>query len=309
MHVLQYVQPRDAKQLPQLWWRTAAPPCASVPRVNYRHAYHAGNFADVHKHTALVAIVSHLRRKGAPFCVIDTHAGRGLYDLSGAEATRTGEAAQGARRLAEYQATAEPVVRYLEIVRGFLPRFYPGSPLIAAKLLRESDRLVAVETQPDEFTALRACLTGFPDVCAILGDGYARLPALLPPPERRGLILIDPPYEAHNEAELIPQALTAAICRFATGIFLVWYPLKPALMADAFAGEIRSRSAAKLLSLTLDVGRNEKESSGRLTASSLLVINPPYGLDAEMEAAQSELVLRLRQGPSANARVTWLAGP
>ena len=277
--------------------------------MNYRHAYHAGNFADVHKHTALAAIIAHLRRKAAPFCVIDTHAGRGLYDLSGAESARTGEVAQGVGRLAEYRATAESLARYLEIVRGFLPRSYPGSPLIAAKLMREPDRLVAIETQSDEFAELRGCLAGYPNVRTILGDGYARLPNLLPPPERRGLILIDPPYEMSDEAEQAAQALSAAIARFATGIFMIWHPLKSAVWANAFAGEIRSRNAAKLLSLTLDVGRTERDASDRLAASGLLVVNPPYGLDAEMEAAQLELLPILRQGPGANAEVTWLAGP
>ncbi len=163
--------------------------------MNYRHAFHAGNFADVVKHLALVSILAHLRRKPAAFAAIDTHAGRGLYELGGSEAQRSGEAASGIARLLDMADGPQTLGLYLDLVRGLGAERYPGSPLIAAKLLREQDRLVAVEKHPEDLRALAAGLAPFRKARAVEGDGYARLAALLPPPERRGLILIDPPYE------------------------------------------------------------------------------------------------------------------
>lgn len=275
--------------------------------MNYRHAFHAGNFADVHKHTALVAILAHLQKKDAPYCVIDTHAGRGLYDLSSAEALRTGEAAQGIGRVAAENPATQALAAYLRIVREFGPGRYPGSPMITAKLLRPQDRLVAFETHRNEFEALRDSLAPFDRARAVQGDGYAQLQAVLPPPERRGLILIDPPYEAATEPGEVVRAVGAAMERFATGIYLIWYPRKAAALAEALAGEVRSRTAAKLLSLTLEVGNDGTEPYGRLSASTLLVVNPPYRLDTQMLSAQSELLQLLKRGTDARAEVKWLA--
>jgi 23S rRNA (adenine2030-N6)-methyltransferase len=277
--------------------------------MNYRHAYHAGNFADVHKHVALVAILLHLRRKETPFAVIDTHAGRGLYDLSGGEAQRTGEAAEGIALLRGHAAQSSALARYLETVRHFDAQYYPGSPLIAAHLLRPRDRLIAVEKHPEEYDALRAALSPFASARAMPDDGYAQLPRLVPPPERRGLVLIDPPYEAPEELQQLGKALADAHRRFANGIYLVWLPLKEDAPADALVGELRNAGLTKLLSLTFDVGSRENDPPGKLSAAKLLVINPPYGFDAEMGAAGAEILPLLRRGPQANAQIEWLAGP
>jgi 23S rRNA (adenine2030-N6)-methyltransferase len=276
--------------------------------MNYRHAYHAGNFADVHKHTALTAILLHFRKKDAPFALIDTHAGRGLYDLSGAEAHRTGEAADGVAKLAGHVAQTPALATYLVVVRGFDPQHYPGSPLIAATLLRPRDRLVAVETQAEECAGLRAALSPFANARAVAAEGYTRLPKLLPPPERRGLILIDPPYEDAHEMRQIAKAVADVHRRFAHGTILIWHPLKSSVPAQALAGELKAAGASKLLSLAFAVGTASNDAAERLSASGLLAINPPYGFAEDMRAAQEELLPLLRRGANARASVTWLAG-
>ena len=277
--------------------------------MNYRHAYHAGNFVDLHKHVALVSVLLHLRRKETPFAVIDTHAGRGVYDLSAEEAQRTQEAAEGIARLVGYAAQTRALKKYLEVVSSFDAQHYPGSPRIIAQLLRPQDRLVAIEKHPEECRALRNALSPFPSARAISGDGYTQLSRLLPPPERRGVVLIDPPYEEDKELEQMARLLADAFWRFANGVYLMWLPLKDGSSAGALAGEIRNTGATKLLLLSLDVGRAINDPPGKLSAAGLLVINPPYGLDAEMRAASAEFLPLLRRGPKASFGVEWLAGP
>ena len=166
--------------------------------MNYRHGYHAGNFADVVKHVALVAILLHLRKKDTGFSVIDSHAGRGVYDLAGEQAARTGEAEAGVARLADLPGEMpEALAAYLSLVKD--GNTYPGSPLIAAKLLRPQDRLTAIEKHPEEFAALKETLALYRNALCENADGYARALKLLPPPSRRGLVLIDPPFESPDE--------------------------------------------------------------------------------------------------------------
>ena len=276
--------------------------------MNYRHAYHAGNFADVHKHVALVAILAHLKRKSAPFAVIDTHAGSGLYDLGAKEALASGEAEQGIGRLSACPAETTTLASYLDILRGFGPGRYPGSPLIAATLLRPQDRLVAIEKQPDEVAKLRHAIAPFAKAEAIEDDGYGRLLNLVPPPERRGLVLFDPPYEHGEELQQMARAFAQAYRRFRQGIYLIWLPLKGPVAAEALAGELKTAGATKLLSLVLGIGRDSTEPEARLSASGLLAVNPPYGFEEEMRAVQHELLPLLRRGPSARVGVEWLAG-
>lgn len=273
--------------------------------MNYRHAYHAGNFADVIKHVALVSVLIHLRKKDKPFAVIDSHAGRGLYDLTGSEAEKTGEAALGIGKLKEMSPGNATLSAYLDIVKSVGANRYPGSPLIVEKLLRPDDRLVAIEKHPEEFAELRKTLM---HAKTVLGDGYERLAALLPPPERRGLVLIDPPYEAPDEFAQLARAFAAAYRRFATGIYLLWCPVKARREIDALGGELRLAGVSKLLVLTLDVGRRADTPEGRLTSTSLFVVNPPFGFDSEMRAALAGILPALKQGANASAQVDWLAG-
>ena len=269
--------------------------------MNYRHAFHAGNFADVVKHLALVSILSYLKKKGAGFAVVDTHAGRGVYDLGSDEARRGGEAEAGIARLRDVTGGGETLETYLRLAEG--PR-YPGSPLIAAKLIRAQDRLVAIEKHPDDVKTLAATLSPFRRARAVEGDGYAQLPALLPPPERRGLVLIDPPYEAPDEFGQAARAVAAAMQRFATGIVMVWFPIKSAPAAAAFAGEVLAAGLRKALRLDISVAAQADTKPGRLAAAGLLVINPPYGFAADMRQALDIVAPRL----GGAARLDWLAG-
>jgi 23S rRNA (adenine2030-N6)-methyltransferase len=267
--------------------------------MNYRHAFHAGNFADVVKHLALVSVLLHLRKKDAPFAVIDSHAGRGVYDLRGEEALRTGEAASGIGRLGGLGGGPPALAAYLELART--EGAYPGSPLIAAKLLRPQDRLIAVEKHPQDAVALAAALKPFRKARAENADGYARLLALLPPPERRAAVLIDPPYEAADEFAEAARALASALRRFATGIYLVWFPLKSPAEADGFCGEVLAAGARKALRLDVAIGTPSDE---RLTSAGLVVVNPPFGFEDEMRAA-----LALALPPmEATAQLRWLVG-
>jgi 23S rRNA (adenine2030-N6)-methyltransferase len=267
--------------------------------MNYRHAFHAGNFADVVKHLALVSVLLQLRRKESPFVVIDTHAGRGAYDLDGEEARRTGEAATGVAKLTGLRSERPSLAAYLENVRE--NRHYPGSPLLAARLLRPQDRLVAIEKQPGEAAVLAEVLRPFPNARAEHGDGYSRLAKLLPPPERRGVVLIDPPYEDAGEFAAVGQAFAAALRRFAIGITLLWFPLKSRAAADALCGEVLATGAGKVLRLDLARAAASEE---RLTAAGLIVVNPPYGFAVDMRAALDELLPLL----GAKARIEWVAG-
>jgi 23S rRNA (adenine2030-N6)-methyltransferase len=268
--------------------------------MNYRHAFHAGNFADVVKHIALVHVLLHLRRKEAPFVVLDSHAGRGLYDLAADEARRTGEAQNGIARIAGLSGP-EALNRYLALVEESGSQKYPGSPLLVAKMLRPQDRLVAIEKHPEEAAVLRQVLAPFRKARAEEGDGYARLIALLPPPERRGVILLDPPFEAPDEFETAATTVAGALRRFATGIFLVWYPVKSPAAARAFCGEVLAAGNARALNIEIGIEAGE----GRLARAGLLVLNPPFGFDSGVEESLGLIAPRL---PGGKANLEWLRG-
>ena len=274
--------------------------------MNYRHAFHAGNFADVVKHIALVAVLLHLKKKDKPFRVIDSHAGRGLYDLGSDETARTGEAEQGIRRFRDVDTAMLPasLAAYLDCVRAEGERSYPGSPRIAARLLRAQDKLVAIEKHPDEAAALATSLAPFAGARAVCADGYERLPALLPPPERRGLVLIDPPYEAPDEFRRAGDLLARAGRRFATGIFLLWFPVKSKADADALCGEVLTRGIDRILRVdTRLVGVTE----GRLAAAGLLVVNPPFGFEEQMRSAAIVLAPLLGGDATSHAHISIAA--
>jgi 23S rRNA (adenine2030-N6)-methyltransferase len=279
--------------------------------MNYRHAYHAGNFADVLKHAALVSVILYLRRKDTPFAVIDAHGGRGLYDLGGAEAKKTAEAADGILPLLRRDALPGVLAPYCDLVRSFGEGVYPGSPLIAARLMRMTDRLVAIEKHPEEQASLAAALAGDQRARIILGDFHRELPRLLPPPERRGLVLIDPPYEVEDEFSDATRTAIAAHRRFANAIVLFWYPAKTRAKIAASAGEFLNAGVRSLLKVEFDTGASQLTIvEGRappLAAAGLLVANPPFGFADEMRAIMPFLTQVIGRGPDAQGVVEIIA--
>jgi len=275
--------------------------------MNYRHAYHAGNFADVVKHVALVAILKHLRMKDTAFAVIDTHAGRGLYDLTSEEATRTGEAQAGIGRILDAPAAAPgALATYLDLVRTEGKARYPGSPLIAARLLRDRDRLVAIEKHPEEVAALAETLASFRGVKVVRGDGYHLLPGMLPLPERRGLVLIDPPFESESEFHDCARVLGGAHRRFPSGIYLAWFPRKSAGAGDLFCDELLAGGASRLVRVGIDVSA-ERKAGGQLAAAGLALVNPPFGFVEEMHSCAAVLAPLLGEERPAKFAIETLA--
>src|SRR5437868_12683287 len=281
--------------------------------MNYRHAFHAGGFADVIKHIVLVRILLHLQEKPAAFRVIDTHAGAGLYELTSDEARRGGEWLTGIARLMQArlsEATATLVKPYLDIIRAFNPerdlKAYPGSPLIARALLRPQDRLTACEIDRKARKRLVEGLLSDAQARVVDLDGWVALPAFVPPKERRGLVLIDPSYEAKDEFERLSEAFSAAFAKWPTGIYVIWYPAKSRRATDALAQLVARLAAAakpQAKCLRLEFSVAPQADSAALTSSGLLIVNPPYTLHGELKTILLELEMPLRQGGAARLRV------
>jgi len=275
--------------------------------LNYRHAFHAGNFSDVVKHAVLVRLLLALLRKDKPFVVIDSHAGRGLYDLTGEEAQRGGEWPRGIGRMA---GTAHPLLEdYLSLVHSAGEGRYPGSPWIARALLRPDDRLIACELHPEEFAALRRTLGADRRVSLHARDAWEALGALLPPTPRRGLVLVDPAFEAPDEFARMEQAVGRAVRRWPTGIYALWYPEKNAAAIAQLHAAAAAWPVAEALALSLPVGaRPEPDRFGRraLHATGLLLLNPPYGFAEEAPMLLDRLQTRLAEPDAAPWRIEVL---
>jgi 23S rRNA (adenine2030-N6)-methyltransferase len=270
--------------------------------MNYRHGYHAGNFADVLKHTALCELLRLLTAKDKKLFALDTHAGAGGYDLSGSQARRTGEAETGIVRLAGLPRAGMPaaVARYLAAVAAYDRKFgpagsqlrrYPGSPRLVRAALRPGDRFIACELHPKEALLLKREFAGDRAIEVRQADGYKALKALLPPVERRGLVLIDPPFEVPDEHEHLLRALRQGVRRFATGCYAIWYPIKDEA-AGAFAADL---AAFKPLVLEL---RLDGVAPGKLAACGLAVINPPWRFEEAMREALPWIAAQLGPGVS-----------
>ncbi|MCB1379891.1 MAG: 23S rRNA (adenine(2030)-N(6))-methyltransferase RlmJ [Alphaproteobacteria bacterium] len=281
--------------------------------MNYRHAFHAGNHADVLKHAVLARVLDHLRKKDKPFRVIDAHAGIGVYDLGGVEAHKTGEWQTGIGKMGEpFGEEADALLAsYRACLAGLNPqgglRYYPGSPDIAARLMRAGDRMIANELHPDDHAALAAHFGSDRRIKVTALDAEACVKANLPPPERRGLILIDPPYEEKAEAQRALRMLAQGLRRFASGTFLLWYPLKADDIASVIADGAVTLGVAGTLRVELRV--REAFKGGGLAGSGLLIVNPPWRLDAELHILVPALAARLGLGGWGQARVDWLVPP
>ena len=273
--------------------------------MNYAHVFHAGNFADVFKHALLARILVYLNRKDAPYRVIDTHAGEGAYDLSRDEVERTGEWRGGIGRLASLDRTGEAgalLAPFLDLVGPCdaegRPRLYPGSPVIAQRLTRKADRLVFCEKHPDAFAALKYRFGRDQRVKTLDLDGWTALSAFVPPPERRGLVLIDPPYEARDEFARLAKAFAAAHAKWSTGVYALWYPVKDARDAEDLWRAVRASGARTALRLEFSIG---PMSEAGLVRTGLVVVNPPYTLEAEARVLLPALVRLMERAPGAGA--------
>ena len=281
--------------------------------MNYRHAFHAGGFADVIKHIVLVRILLYLQEKPAAFRVIDTHAGAGLYELTSDEARRGGEWLTGIARLMQArfsEATAPLVKPYLDIIRAFNPerdlKAYPGSPLIARALLRPQDRLTACEIEPKARKRLVEGLRRDAQARVVDLDGWVALPAFVPPKERRGLVLIDPSYEQKDEFERLAEGFTQAFEKWPTGSYVLWYPVKSRRAADKLAQHVAEAvgagpSPGKCLRLEFSVA--PQAAGAALASAGLLIVNPPWTLLGELKSILPELQKPLGQGGAARFRL------
>jgi 23S rRNA (adenine2030-N6)-methyltransferase len=317
--------------------------------VHYRHSYHAGNFADVFKHVLLVGLLAALNRKDKPWCYLDTHAGAGAYDLGGEGASRTLEWQQGIARLQDGAGAPELVQDYLRLVTAAREEvhadFYPGSPLFARALARPGDRLVLCDKVPEVAAQLKQALRGDARAAIHLRDGY-EAHSLVPPAEKRGLMLIDPPFERTDELDAIAVLIQKSVARFAGGIYAAWYPVKNPHLAARFVRRVAKDTAKPVLDLQFDNGaeadeeirfasteRPRAEQAPRrlrpevrrrqqaeaatgivrivdkkiMRACGLLVVNPPFGFEAEAAAALQWLKPRLAQGPRAGFTIETIA--
>jgi 23S rRNA (adenine2030-N6)-methyltransferase len=283
--------------------------------VNYRHAYHAGNFADVLKHAVLTRAIEYLKRKETPFRVVDTHAGCGRYALHSIQAAKTGEWRGGIGRLLGAGANPLPeeparlLAPYLDAVRvdnapGDL-QFYPGSPLLAHRLMRARDTLVANELHPQDLELLEAVLGRERNVKLMGLDGWVALKALLPPRERRGIVLMDPPFEAEGEFERLTEGLAQGLRRFRGGIYLLWYPIKDPAPVLRWHKALAAADGPELLLVELMIRGGS--APDRLNGCGLVVANPPFALREELAAILPELTRRLAEGGGAHHRLEQLA--
>lgn len=274
--------------------------------MNYRHAFHAGNHADVLKHIILLECLAHLGRKPAAFAVLDTHAGRGVYDLAGVEAARSPEWRGGIGRVWDWPEAPAEALALRDRVAALNPdgalQVYPGSPALIRAALRPQDRLIACELHDEDGAALRARFRGDAQAQVHQRDGWEALTALLPFPERRGLILVDPPYEAEGELARAGASIAAALRRFETGVFLWWRPLKDPAALDRADIELSQQTTRPLLRADLAV--EAAAPAGKLAASSMLLVNPPFGVGPFLHGVLPQLTARLATGPGAGWRVT-----
>lgn len=278
--------------------------------LSYRHSFHAGNHADVLKHTVQSLILQSLKAKDKAFAYIDTHAGAGCYDLQSKEMDKTGEFLEGINLLWKDSVPAG-MQAYLDVLKtlnadGEL-RHYPGSPLLAKELCRAQDRLLLSELHPADFVLLQELFNRDRRTQANKADGFAQLKGALPPLERRGVVLIDPPYELDHEYADVVKAVVDGIKRWATGTFAIWYPVVHSNDVDFLQRKLSSAG----LPGTLQIELNVLQANNRygMTGSGMIVVNPPWKLEQQMSELLPWLVDKLGQSPEANFKLRWLSQP
>ncbi|KGQ70093.1 ribosomal RNA large subunit methyltransferase J [Chelonobacter oris] len=276
--------------------------------LSYRHSFHAGNHADVLKHLVLLLIIRSLQQKEKGFFYLDTHAGVGRYNLTGYEAEKTAEYLEGIARLWQRddlpQAVADYVAQIKKLNHGPQLRHYAGSPLIAANLLRPQDRALLTELHPSDFPSLRLNFKPYENVTTKRENGYQQLKSALPPKERRGLVLIDPSYELKEDYDLVVKAVEEGYKRFATGTYAIWYPVVLRQHVKRIIRGLEQTGIRKILQIELAV-RPDSDQRG-MTASGMIVINPPWTLEGQMQSLLPYLAQVLVPDNTASWKVTWI---
>ena len=277
--------------------------------LSYRHSFHAGNHADVLKHIVLMLIIESLQQKEKGFYYLDTHAGAGLYRLFSQEAEKTAEYAEGIGRLWQCDDLPTEVDRYVKLIRklnygGKALRYYAGSPLLAANLLRPQDRALMMELHPSDFPLLRNNFKAFDNVTVKIGDGFQQVKATLPPKERRGLVLIDPPYELKEDYDLVVKSIEEGYKRFATGVYAIWYPVVLRQQTKRMIKGLDATGIRKILQIELAV-RPDSDQRG-MTASGMIVINPPWTLEKQMKSILPYLSTALAPQGTGGWSVNWI---
>lgn len=279
--------------------------------LSYRHAFHAGNFADVFKHALLVQLTQALKVKEKPFCVLDTHAGAGRYDLESEPAQKNREFVNGIGRLWGRTDLSTPLSGYVERVRALnhsgVLRWYPGSPRIIRDLLRPDDRLILTELHPAEFPLLKAEFRGDRQVAVHHADGYSQIKAFLPPPQRRGLVLLDPAYEFKGEFERLLEAVRLIQRRWANAIIAIWYPIRERAPSLRFQQLLSESSITGILCAELSV--YAADGPLRLRGCGMILINPPWMLKETLDRLLLELLGFLQVTDQGETRLEWLAPP
>lgn len=275
--------------------------------LSYQHSYHAGNFADVHKHLILSRLLEALQRKDKPFCYFETHAGRGRYNLTEAEAQKTAEYRQGIGRLWEQAQIPDLARPYLAAIQELNPhaplRYYPGSPAVAHRWLRDQDRMQLMELHPQEVQPLRELFRGDRRVGVHQRDGFEGVLALTPPPEKRGLVLIDPSYELKEDYRQLPQWVDKLFQRWSSAVCAIWYPLLPQGRHQLLLRGLEQSGLRKILVAELEVSAPGETG---MYGSGMAVVNAPWQLDQELEQLMPWLAAELGQDAKARQRVTWL---
>lgn len=277
--------------------------------LSYRHSFHAGNHADVLKHIVLMLILENLKLKDKGFYYLDTHAGVGRYQLSSDEAEKTGEYKEGIGRLWERTDLPQEISHYVDLIKNLnfgakALRYYAGSPLIAAQLLRPQDRALLTELHPRDFPLLRNNFKEFKNVSVKCDNGFQQLKATLPPKERRGLVLIDPPYELKEDYDLVVKAAEEGYKRFATGTYAIWYPVVLRQQTKRIFKGLQASGIRKILKIELAV-RPDSDQRG-MTASGMAIINPPWTLENQMKAMLPYLVKTLVPEGTGSWTVEWI---
>lgn len=282
--------------------------------MNYRHSYHAGNFADVLKHVLQCVALDYLQQKEKPFWLLDTHAGIGMYDLQGEQAQKTGEATDGIARLLARDDLPAAIQRYVNFVKEVNSpdelRWYPGSPWLSAQHLRPQDSLTLCEMHPQDSGALAENVRNeFPAAKQIKvlehTNGYGAIKALLPPPQKRGMVLIDPPFEQRDEFDQVVRALTDGIRRWANGIYAVWYPIKDPLAIGDFHQKVKAIPGVEKV-FAVDLLIRTALDRAKLNGCGMLFINPPFGLTQQVNDIMDYLTPLLAQDRGAEYQSIWL---